>query len=230
MTIFISGSILKLSDLDSVTIFIFGWRGGGGGAYSELQNRGNSVEFGPKIQPLQQAHASQIVSHILRMWRLISESAMLWYVQNWSYYRPQGKVMFSHTSVILFTIGLMDTRCKWTLAPSPVYISPLPNMAIIPVNDRKSRQNPVPWPYMVRRQMNRWGFFYMVHRSLLILVGYSVIPCYGAVGTHSTGMLSFCELISKSPCSWLGCQIYDQCFHTLRKWSCCIPKRLKYKR
>ena len=26
--------------------------------------------FGPKFQPLQQAHASQIVSHILRMWRL----------------------------------------------------------------------------------------------------------------------------------------------------------------
>ena len=28
-------------------------------------------EFGPKFQPLQQAHASQIVSHILRMWRLM---------------------------------------------------------------------------------------------------------------------------------------------------------------
>ena len=44
--------------------------------------------------------------------------------------------MFSHASVILFTIGLMDTQ------------------------------------------------------SLLILVGYSFTPCYGAVGTHPTGMLS----------------------------------------
>ena len=45
----------------------------GGGGYSEtvFQNRGYSVEFGPKFQPLQQAHASQIVSHILRMWRLM---------------------------------------------------------------------------------------------------------------------------------------------------------------
>ena len=61
------GGILRLSDLDSLRIFIF--RGGG---YSEtvFQNRGYSVEFGPKIfKPLQQAHASQIVSHILRMWR-----------------------------------------------------------------------------------------------------------------------------------------------------------------
>ena len=43
-----------------------------GGRYYEtvFQNRGYSVEFGPKFQPLQQAHASQIVSHILRMWRL----------------------------------------------------------------------------------------------------------------------------------------------------------------
>ena len=47
--------------------------------------------------------------------------------------------MFSHASVILFTIGLMDT----------------------------------------------W--------SLIILVGYSVNPCYGAVGAHPTGML-FCGL------------------------------------
>ena len=42
------------------------------GGYSVLQNRGILSEFGPKFQPLQQAHASQIVSHILRMWRLIS--------------------------------------------------------------------------------------------------------------------------------------------------------------
>ena len=27
-----------------------------------------------------------------------------------TYYRPQGKVMFSQVSVILSTIGLMDTR------------------------------------------------------------------------------------------------------------------------
>ena len=42
------------------------------GGYSEtvLQNRGYSEDFGPKFQPLQQAHASQIVSHILRMLRL----------------------------------------------------------------------------------------------------------------------------------------------------------------
>ena len=56
------------------------------------------------------------------------------------FYRPQGKVMFSHTSVILFTIDLMDTQ------------------------------------------------------SLLILVSYSVTPCYGAVSTHPTGMLSYYRL------------------------------------
>ena len=44
--------------------------------------------------------------------------------------------MFSHVSVILFTIGLMDNQ------------------------------------------------------PLLILVGYSVTPCYSAIGTHPTGMLS----------------------------------------
>ena len=53
-----------------------------------------------------------------------------------NFYRTQGKVMFSHASMILFTIGLMDTR------------------------------------------------------SLLILVGYLVSPCYG-VGTHPTGIHSF---------------------------------------
>ena len=62
------GGILKLSDLDSLTIFI-------GGRYPELQNRGILSEFGPKFQPLQQAHASQIVSHILHMWRLINKNA-----------------------------------------------------------------------------------------------------------------------------------------------------------
>ena len=49
------GGILKLSDMESLTIFI-------GGGYSVLQNRGYSEDFGPKFQPLQQAHASQIVS------------------------------------------------------------------------------------------------------------------------------------------------------------------------
>ena len=67
------GVILKLSDFDSLTIFIFG------GGYSEtvFQNRGYSVEFGPKFQPLQQAHASQIVSHILRIWRLMNSTTFL---------------------------------------------------------------------------------------------------------------------------------------------------------
>ena len=95
LTIFILGGrrgILKLLDLDSLTIFILGgvsetlgfglsdnfhlggysetlWQFSFGG-YSVLQNRGILSEFGPKFQPLQQAHASQIVSHILRMWRL----------------------------------------------------------------------------------------------------------------------------------------------------------------
>ena len=49
------------SDLDSLTIFILG------GEYSVFQNRGILPEFGPKFQPLQQAHASQIVSHTLRI-------------------------------------------------------------------------------------------------------------------------------------------------------------------
>ena len=79
----LGGGILRLMDLDSLTIFILGgysetlgfglsdnfhW-----GGYSEtvLQNGGILHEFGPKFQPLQQAHASQIVSHILRMWRLM---------------------------------------------------------------------------------------------------------------------------------------------------------------
>ena len=79
LTIFIWGGILKLLDLDSLTIFIWGYAETLGfglsdnfhlGGYSETQNRGILEEFGPKFQPLQQAHASQIVSHILRMWRL----------------------------------------------------------------------------------------------------------------------------------------------------------------
>ena len=88
------GGILKLSDLDSLTIFILGgysetlwqfslggvfwnsqiwtlWQFSFGGGDSVFQNRGILPEFGPKFQTLQQAHASQIVSHILRMWRLI---------------------------------------------------------------------------------------------------------------------------------------------------------------
>ena len=120
LTIFILGGILKLSDLDSLTIFIWGMgilklldldsltifilRGGYSetlrfglpdnfhwGGYSETLGFGLSdnfhlgggildfriggilSEFGPKCQPLQQAHASQIVSHILRMWRLTSQ-------------------------------------------------------------------------------------------------------------------------------------------------------------
>ena len=45
----------------------------GGGGILKLYFRIGGIlpEFGPKFQPLQQAHASQIVSHILRMWRLI---------------------------------------------------------------------------------------------------------------------------------------------------------------
>ena len=67
LTIFIWGGILKLSDLDSLTIFIWG---GGGILKLYIRIGGILEEFGPKFQPLQQAHASQIVSHILRMWRL----------------------------------------------------------------------------------------------------------------------------------------------------------------
>ena len=84
LTIFIWGGILKLSDLDYVTIFIWGgysetlgfelsdnFHGGGGILKLYFRIGGILPEFGPKFQPLQQAHASQIVSHILRMWRLI---------------------------------------------------------------------------------------------------------------------------------------------------------------
>ena len=66
LTIFIFGGILKLLDLDSLTIFIWG-----GGILKLSSEYPYSGEFGPKFQPLQQAHASQIVSHILRMWRLL---------------------------------------------------------------------------------------------------------------------------------------------------------------
>ena len=57
------------SDLDSFDNFHF--RGGG---ILKLYFRIGVIleEFEPKFQPLQQAHASQIVSHILRMWRLIN--------------------------------------------------------------------------------------------------------------------------------------------------------------
>ena len=68
---FLWGGILKLSDLDSVTIFI----GGGGILKLYFRIGGILPHFGPKFQPLQQAHASQIVSHILRMWRLINTSS-----------------------------------------------------------------------------------------------------------------------------------------------------------
>ena len=79
------GGILKLSDLDTLTIFIGGggilklldldtdnFHWGGGGILKLSSEYPYSEEFGPKVQPLQQAHASQIVSHILRMWRLKS--------------------------------------------------------------------------------------------------------------------------------------------------------------
>ena len=66
LTIFIWGGILGHSDLDSLTIFIWG-----GILYQVTTEQGYSVGFGPKFQPLQQPHASQIVPHILRMWRLI---------------------------------------------------------------------------------------------------------------------------------------------------------------
>ena len=71
--------ILNLSDLDSLTIFI---RGPGGILKLYFRIGGILPEFGPKFQPLQQAHASQIVSHILRMWRLtkphVSEAIMVY--------------------------------------------------------------------------------------------------------------------------------------------------------
>ena len=51
--------------------FQFQWGGGGEGTllFWEYQY---SQNFEPNFQPLQQAHASQIVSHILRMWRLMT--------------------------------------------------------------------------------------------------------------------------------------------------------------
>ena len=64
---------MKLSDLDSLTIFIFF-----GGGFLNFRIGGILSEFGPKFQPLQQAHASQIVSHILRMWRLMTEPKDAW--------------------------------------------------------------------------------------------------------------------------------------------------------
>ena len=62
------GGILKLSDVDSDN---FHFRGEGGILNLYFRIGGILEEFGPKFQPLQQAHASQIVFHILRMWRLI---------------------------------------------------------------------------------------------------------------------------------------------------------------
>ena len=63
------GGILKLSDLDSLTIFILG----GGDILKMYFRKGDILpDFGQKFQPLEQAHASQKVSHILRMWRLIN--------------------------------------------------------------------------------------------------------------------------------------------------------------
>ena len=35
------------------------------------------MEFGPKFQPLQQAHAPQTASHTLRMWRLMKPFAQV---------------------------------------------------------------------------------------------------------------------------------------------------------
>ena len=44
---------------------------GGGGSVLRV---GHSQNFEPNFQPLQLAHASQIVSHILRMWRLMIQA------------------------------------------------------------------------------------------------------------------------------------------------------------
>ena len=64
------GGILQLKSQSAKISDNFHFRGGG---YSLLQNRGKLYNFGPNFQPLQQAHASQIVSHMLRMWRLITQ-------------------------------------------------------------------------------------------------------------------------------------------------------------
>ena len=95
-----SRGLQKLSDLDSLTIFIGGgvfwnsriwtlwqfsfggysetlWQFSLGGGILNFRIGGILSEFGPKFQPLQQAHASQIVSHILRMWRLITKMLII---------------------------------------------------------------------------------------------------------------------------------------------------------
>ena len=64
---------LKLKVTRSAQIFIF--RPGGGGGVTPDQHSwntwvGHSMNFEPNFQPLQLATTSQIVSHILRMWRL----------------------------------------------------------------------------------------------------------------------------------------------------------------
>ena len=64
----------------SVQICIFEGGGGVGGFQSnipEILEWGHSWNFGPKILAIGMCSASQIVSHTLRVWRLISGTAVL---------------------------------------------------------------------------------------------------------------------------------------------------------
>ena len=72
----------KLKSLRNAKICLnFNFRGvcvcvGGGGGIGSVPRVGHSRNFEPNFQPLQLATASQIVSHILRMWRLTRKTGI----------------------------------------------------------------------------------------------------------------------------------------------------------
>ena len=63
---FLGGGVIKTENTQSARKWL-NFNLGGGEGYSTVLRVGYSQNFEPNFQPLQQAHASQIVSHILRV-------------------------------------------------------------------------------------------------------------------------------------------------------------------
>ena len=84
------------------------------GGYSVFQNRGILPEFGPKFQPLQQAHASQIVSHILRMWRVMTKNlfSLVVLCYHWQIQRGTREVRTSPVQFLSFLCSFRQTFCQ----------------------------------------------------------------------------------------------------------------------
>ena len=83
--------------------FQFFWGGRGG----SVLRVGHSQNFEPNFQPLQLATASQIVSHILRMWRLITISKGIHVTDSYFWRNNQTNVIVILFLNLSFIVGQM---------------------------------------------------------------------------------------------------------------------------